>query len=528
MSERIAFVGGQVADGYGGPLKQVEIVVEGNRIAQIIEHGKVIADRIIDCSGLLVTPGFIDIHSHSDLSRIAYPDAPTRSLQGITTEVIGNCGISPAPLGENFKEFRTLLGPVDVAPTLAIDWNSTSEYLERLDTTPGATNLVPLLGHGSLRYSVMGLAGGVSSAAQREKMVYELDQALNLGYWGLSLGLMYAPGELSDRQELDALTAVLHKHGALLTSHMRGYDKTGLVAGIAEVLEIARSGRVPLQISHLRSINDDGSALADGIEMITTSDVDVEADAYPYLAGHTTLLQLLSPKTRGLGVTAILKLIRSFPSQIADDIRNASQFDPSLISIVRAGENVAREVGLTFAELVNESGSNGNGRDWADIAVSLLDRFDGNVDVIVVGTRQVDSDRVLQSSFVSVASDGLALNLDHCNNLPHPRSIGTFPRAFHELTLAGIPAGEIVRKMTSKPARRMGMQNRGAIVENFVADICVLDTLNLYDNASYRHPLAPPSGIAHVMVAGQFVVSNGAQTGARPGTLLRRQSGSGN
>jgi len=242
------------------------------------------------------------------------------------------------------------------------------------------------------------------------------------------------------------------------------------------------------------------------------------------LAGHTTLLQLLSPEIRGRGVTEILRLIRSVPSQIAADFRSASSFDPALISIAKAGENVAREIGSTLAELADETDSKANGSDWANVAVNLLDHYDGNVDVIVVGTRQVDADRVLQLDFVSVASDGLALNLDHFNNLPHPRSIGTFPRAFHELSLAGVTAGEIIRKMTSKPARRIGIRDRGVIAENLIADICVVDPANLRDNATYRTPLVPPSGIVHVMVSGEFVVSDGVPTGARPGTLLRRSS----
>jgi N-acyl-D-aspartate/D-glutamate deacylase len=524
MRGRIAFVGGLVADGNGGEPKLLDVVIEGKKIVQLVEHGKVDATRIIDCSGLLIAPGFIDIHAHSDLSRIAYPDAPTRSLQGITTEVIGNCGLSPAPLGENFEEFRTLLGPIDVVPTLAIHWKTMSEYFDQLDASPGSTNLAPLLGHGNLRYSVMGLSGGTATAKQCAQMVFKLDQALKLGYWGLSLGFMYAPGELSERQELNSLTAVLHKHGALLTCHMRGYDQTGLVAAVIEILDIAKSGRVPLEISHLRSINDDGSALERAIEIISASDVDVEADAYPYLAGHTTLLQLLSPEIRGRGVTEILKLIRSVPTQIAADFRGASSFDPAQISIAKAGESAAPEVGLTLAELVGKTEGEIRGIDWASIAVNLLDRYEGNVDVIVVGTRQMDANRVLQLDFVSVASDGLALDLNHFYNLPHPRSIGTFPRAFHELSLAGVATGEIIRKMTSKPARRIGIRDRGVIAENLIADICVLDVAKLWDNATYQKPLIPPSGIVHVMVSGQFVVFDSVPTGNRPGTLLRRSS----
>lgn len=515
MSVDLVLAGGHVVDGSGAQPVLADVLIADGRILDVVSPGMSVDAERMDAGGRLVVPGFVDIHTHSDLSRLAYPDAPTRVLQGITTEVIGNCGMSPVPLGPALDEFRTVLGPIDTVPTLPFRWDSIAEYLEVLDETPGATNLVPLLGHGSLRYAARGLEPGAAEPDEVLRMEALLAEALALGFWGMSVGFMYAPGENSEERELHALLRVLHRSGALLTSHMRAYDRAGLPGAIAEALALARAGEVPLQISHLRSLNDDGSAIERAFELLASAEVDVEADAYPYLAGHTTLLQLLPAALRSTGVANVLDVARE-PGALARALRSVQQFDPSAITIARAAEG-AREVGhdLGSLETVRE--------DWAAIAERLLVASAGNVDVIVVGTRPEDAARVLADPLVSVASDGAALGLDHRHTVPHPRSIGTFPRAFRELSDAGLPVGEIVRKMTSKPAARMGLHDRGRIAAGLVADVVVLDADATADLATYASPLTPPSGIHDVLVAGTAVLRGGRPTGARPGRLLRRQ-----
>lgn len=518
MSIDLVVRGGSVVDGTGAGPVPADVLITDGRIVDIVAPGRDYDSRIVDATGLTVAPGFVDIHTHSDLSRISYPDAASRALQGITTEVIGNCGLSPVPLSPaagSLAEFRTIIGPIDTIESLPFTWSTTGEYLDVLDATPGATNLVPLLGHGSIRYAAKQLATDAATADERAAMQRTLAAALDEGFWGMSLGFMYAPGEISDAAELHALVDVLRDHSALLTAHMRAYNHEGLPAAIAEVLALA--GGVGLEISHLRSINDDGTAIERAFELLDATTVDVEADAYPYLAGHTTLLQLLPADLRGTGVASILALAHDKPGSLAEALRSVSAFEPSAITIVRAAPGSA-EVGHTLEELQSV------GEDWAAVAERLLVAASGNVDVIVVGTRPEDGARVLRDPLVSIASDGSALSLEHAASVPHPRSIGTFPRAIRELLDAGLPLGEIVRKATSKPARRMGLTDRGVVAAGYVADLVVFDAQHIADLATYANPLVPPAGIREVIVAGTPVVTDGIPTGDRPGRLLRRQA----
>jgi N-acyl-D-amino-acid deacylase len=515
MSAGVVLGGGTVVDGTGAAPVLADVVVVDGRIDALVAPGTSVALPRVDCTGLTVTPGFVDIHTHSDLTRLRYPDAETRTLQGITTEVIGNCGMSPVPVSRDLAGLREVLGPIDVAPDVEFTWSDTAGYLDALVATPGATNLVPLLGHGSLRHSVMGSSTLPAGADERAEMASALEEALDLGFWGMSFGFMYAPGELSDLAEQRALATVLHRHdGALLTSHLRAYDHTGLVGGVREMLSLAEYAQVPLEISHLRSINDDGSAIDQALTLLYEATVDVEADAYPYLAGHTTLLQLLPEELRSRGVPEIARATAEEPGAVAAALRRNQHFDPDQIMVVKGGEGSAPEVGSTLADLATD--------DWAAAAEGLIARYAGNVDVIVVGTRPEDALRVLADPIVSVASDGVGLALDHAANRPHPRSIGTFPRAFQELRDDGMDVARIVHKMTGKPAARMGIRDRGFIAPGFVADLVVLDPAAMRDNASYQEPLVPPSGIHHVLVSGEFVLDDGQPTHARPGTLLRR------
>lgn len=513
--------GGQVADGTGSPLVTADVLISDGRIAGIGEFSASAAEHVIDCTGLVIAPGFIDIHTHSDLTRFAYPEGESRVLQGITTEVIGNCGLSPAPIRGNTADVRAIIGPVDIVAEVDVPWSSVADYFNVLENTPAATNVAPLVGHGTI---VMAAHARVGVAPEREQerrgvMIAELEEALGAGAWGLSLGLMYSPGELSSGTELTDLAHTVFQHDALLSMHLRAYDGGGLADAVSEAIAIAASSKVRLQISHFRSIRDDGTALSEAIELVENAEVDVEADAYPYLAGHTTMLQLLPSELRGLSVDHIAQHIADAPATVAAMIESSAGFPPEAITVAKAPKTPLA-VGVTLSELLLGSSL----ESWGALAVELLLRNDLNVDVIVVGTRPEDALRVLRHPLVSVASDGLALSLTHSANLPHPRSIGTFPRSFDELARSGMSIVEIVHKMTAKPAARLGITDRGVLAVGAFADITVFDPLAMADRATYATPLVEPAGVSHVFVNGVRVVSDGRHTHELPGRLLRRRN----
>lgn len=510
--------GGLVVDGTGAdPFRSNVLIADGH--IELLGESVVASDLVVDAEGLLLTPGFIDIHTHSDLSRFAYPLAESRILQGVTTEVSGNCGLTPAPVPDDDVEaFRASIGPIDVVPHIPLNWQTTAEYLDALQEVPSATNIVPLIGHGSLRFFAMGSEPNEPNGDQEVALKTLVTDALNEGYWGLSLGLMYSPGEYANIDELASLAQIIADHGATLSVHMRNYDDEGLVAAVAEVIAIAERTNVSVQISHLRSVSDPtGNTLAKALELLNETSANVSADAYPYLAGHTTIMQLLPEDLRAAGVQAAIRAITADRTSVAEQIIEQLKHGPEDITIVRAGETDSPVVGNTLKEIAERESVH-----WSIAMVNLIEQYDGLIDVIVVGTREIDAETVLKLPYVSVASDGVALHLDHKLNIPHPRSTGTFSKAFRELVDGGMSIAETIRKMTSQPAQKIGLRDRGVVRNGSIADLVLFDPQQFTDNATYAEPLLAPTGVHHVWVNGVAVVTDGLVTGNTPGALLRR------
>lgn len=513
-ASRIVLAGGTVVDGTGRAPRVADVVIDGSKIHEITTE-RAVPDgaEVVDCDGLIVVPGFIDIHTHSDMTRLHYPQAETRVAQGITTEVTGNCGMSPFPVTDDPSELLSIIGPIDVCPELEITWRSLEEYLELLEKTPGGTNVAPLIGHGSLRQWAMGSRNLTATTEDLERMRGELARSLGAGVWGMSFGLMYAPGELADRRELSFLAGEVARHGGFVSAHMRSYAAKELLGSIKEIADVVRDSGVGFEISHLRSLGDlNAASMNEALDYLTNSGLDIEADAYPYLAGHTTMLQLFPPKIRGLGTEGVLAYILEDPKRAANALRSGG-IGGEAITVAKAG--VDGYQGLTLQEAAQRDGT-----DWAQLAVELVIRSHGAVDVIVVGSTPEDTMRSLADPRVSIASDGVSLALSHSANLPHPRSIGTFPRAIAELLEHGVPIEAVIHKATGQPARRMGLRDRGTLAAGNAADVVVLDRASIRDNASYVDPLVAPSGIQHVIVNGEFVLRGTGFTGRRPGGVL--------
>lgn len=512
-----AFVlrGGLVVDGTGRDASPADVHVRAGRIARVTQVGEAAdADAdVIDCIGMLVSPGFIDLHTHSDLTLLRYPGAHTRIVQGVTTEVTGNCGMSPFPVTVPPEEGRAIIGPLDVSPDLTWSWTTEQDYLALLREASPAVNVAPLVGHGSLRQWRNG-AGSRLEPGALDGMRRHLAQLLDRGVWGLSLGLMYAPGEAADAEELVALAEVVREADALMSVHLRSYDAADIAASLGEVLDIADRTGVRLQVSHLRTIGDQDAVAMRGALGLVEARQSVGADAYPYLAGHTTLLQLLEPATRERGVAAALALMRSDPDEVARQIRG-NGIGAEAITIAKSADPAY--VGQTLAEIARREE-----RDWGAVAVSLLVSSEGSVDIIAIGSEWSDTMLSLSHPDTAIASDGVSLDLGHDANLPHPRSIGTFPAALRRLVDSGMRWEEAIRKATSLPARRVGLRDRGAIAAGNAADLVVLVPDELDDRSDYLHPLRPPSGVRDVFVNGQAAVRRSRLTGVRAGMLLLR------
>jgi len=512
--------GGLLVDGTGAPPWLADVTVVDGRIAAIdapgsgAELGRADEGEVIDCTGRVVAPGFVDIHTHSDVTRLRRPAAESRAVQGVTTEVVGNCGLAPAPCGPDPQAMRADMGPIDQLGG-AWPWRELSDYLDEMAATPAGTNVAVLAGHGALRHGV-GIAGDRrAEAAEVALLVRAADEALDAGCVGVSLGLMYSPGQSAAADELDAVASCVADHGALLTVHLRDYATDELERSVAEMLEVARRTGARLQLSHLRSVGRAAAPSARAaLELVDASGLDVGVDAYPYIAGHTTLVQLVEPGLRARGVAAVVERCRSDPASVAAGIA-ASPFrgDDVIVAGAPGGDEL---LGRSLAQLAEAAGVG-----WSALAVELLARFDGQVDMIVFGSEPAEADAVLDHPRTVIASDGAALPLDHRQPLAHPRSIGTFPRAIRGLLDRGTPLEAAVAKATSGPADRVGL-DRGRLRVGDAADVVVFDPATLADAATYSDPLVPPTGIDWVLVGGVPVLRRGRPTGARPGMLLRR------
>lgn len=508
---RIAILSGTVVDGSGAATYCGDVLLADGRIEAVLPEGERPAGGydavLVDAAGLVVAPGFVDIHCHSDLTRFAYPANESRITQGITTEVVGNCGMSAAPTGGDAAGLAAVIATIDVTPTTPRPWASASGWLEALDAAPSTTNVIALVGHGSARHAALP-GSGPASSDEIDAVAAELATALEAGCAGVSLGLMYAPGESAVDDELRAVARVAASAGGLLAVHLRDYDAQALGASIDEAAHIAGDAR--LQISHLRATRSDGgfAGTLAAVERLRDRQ-DVAADCYPYTAGHTTLLQLLPSAIRSAGPEAALAL---GVDELAAALET-SGWEPDGITVMKSAA-VPEAVGRTAAE---------HGRPWTWLA-ELLIANEALVDVAVESGAWGDVDLALAADWITIGSDGTALSAAHTASAPHPRSWGTFPAAFRRMRSLGVPLADAVRRMSVASAERVGLPS--GLRRGMPADIVVFSEGELDSPATYAQPSLPAVGMHEVFVNGVAVLSGGQITQARPGRLRRKGSAS--
>lgn len=515
----ITIVNGTVVDGCGGPAVRADVGIRGDRIAAVGDLGKAGAARAIDATGRLVCPGFIDTHSHSDAYLLVEPSAPSKVFQGVTTEVIGNCGCSAGPRSGAARM------PSDWEPfTYPGRWNTVAEYRRLLEAVKPGVNVVPLIGHNTLRASVVGYEGREATADELASMAGLLEQALDEGGRGLSTGLIYPPGMYASREEIHALARVVQRHDGVYTSHMRS-ESSRLVEALEETLAVGRATGVRVQISHLKTSGKANWSLIDAaLETIGQAREDglaVAADRYPYLASCTDLDVIFPDWATEGGRDAELARLGDPATRArlrAELLETRSERTWGSITIGSTTPANARFRGMPL-----EDAARLMGLAPVDAALTLIESDRLATSAFFQGMSEENLWRIMAQPWVMVGSDASLRApwgpLSH--DYPHPRAYGTFPRLLRAaLDGKTVALPEMVRKMTSLPAAQFRLGARGEVKPGYMADLVVLNPGTVRDQASYSQPHRLPEGITHVLVNGVPVLDAGTLTGQRSGRWL--------
>jgi N-acyl-D-amino-acid deacylase len=524
--------GAQVIDGSKGEPFRGTIAVENGVITKVSPSIKGGGKTVIEADGLVAAPGFIDIHSHTDLTIFKHPFAESKVLQGVTTEVIGNCGIGAFPV---IQERKSVL--IDYLkmhefhlPSDGLSWNNFTQYADQLDRIGLALNLVPLAAHGALRIAVLGAEDRVPSDRELEKMRTLLTESLEQGAWGLSTGLIYPPGSFAKTEELVDLAKVAANYGALYSSHIRG-EGTTLMEALDEAIRIAKGSGVRVEVSHLKAMGKDnwgrGKEALLKLEKARQRGVDIAADQYPYEATSTSLTALVPSWAHAGGISELLKRLAS------PETTERLQAEILLEMNKRGGPGR-----IVIAEIGSEKNVGLSGKNVSQIAelwqcapetavMRLLLEEKAAVGAVYFSLSDEDVAAILSSDQVSVGSDGTGMKAEEdFGTSTHPRSYGTFARILgvYAREKGTLSLAKAIHKMTGLTAGRLGLKNRGFIKPGFTADLVLFDPLTIQDRSTFDRPHQYAVGVVHSWVNGCPIVQKGIITGNTPGRVLRKRA----
>ncbi|HWD05597.1 MAG TPA: D-aminoacylase [Amycolatopsis sp.] len=519
--------GASVADGTGGPITRRDVGLDGSHIAEVAEPGSLTGTRVLDVDGLVLAPGFVDMHSHSDLQLLANPEHLAKLSQGVTTEVLGQDGLSYAPVDDTVLESlrEQLAGWNDDPPGFDWNWRSVGEYLDRLDSGI-AVNAAYLVPQGTVRMLALGWADRPATPAELTHMKELVATGLAEGAFGLSSGLTYTPGMYADTAELVELCRVVAEHGGYYSPHHRSYG-AGALEAFAEMVEVSRRSGCPLHLAHATmnfSVNQGRAPeLLKLLDDALDAGGDITLDAYPYLPGATYLSALLpSWATEGGPEATLSRLsepdtrerIRAELEESGSDGAHGVPIDWSVIEIngVRRPEN-AWLVGHSVADSARVAR-----KPPAELYFDTLvaERL-GTSCLMHVGHEE-NVQAIMRHRTHTGGSDGLLVG-----DRPHPRAWGTFPRYLaryvRELGVLGL--AECVAHLTGRAATRLRLPDRGFVRPGYAADLVLFDPETVADTATFDNPRQPATGISHVFVNGVAALADGLPTGALAGHALR-------
>lgn len=516
---------GKIVDGQNHEPYDGDIAIEGDRIVGI---GKIdgSAKRVIDAKGKFVTPGFIDIHCHSD-AIVFHPEKnPLRLRQGFTTEVIGNCGISAAPVNpERLELLRKYCNPYYSNVPLSYDWVSYKQYLDQLEAHGPLLNTVGLVGHGSLRIAVSGFEARPLTPEEMEKMEELLRESLQEGAFGLSSGLIYPPGVFADQEEILRMAKIVWEEGGMYSSHMRS-ESDQLVEAVSETIQIARETGVNMEISHHKAqgVKNKGKTVKT-LELIRQANekgIPVNCDVYPYAAASTQFSAVLPPWALEGGVDQLISRLSDpeIRQRIIADIKNETpeyesffQYAGSWDRILINECSVKEYQGKTVWQIAEEQGE-----DPSEMALDIIKNSGNNVMMIAFTMDEEDITRVLQDPYSIICTDGFPGLGPY-----HPRYTSAFVRVLEKYVkqthLLSLPLA--IHKMTEMPACKLGLTDRGVLLEQRKADILMIDMDRIHDNGDYTNYNAPADGIDWVIINGQVAVEDGVVQPVCAGRVLR-------
>ena len=516
---------GKVVDGAGNPWFWGDVAVSDGVIIAVGEVRES-ASTVIDAEGMVVCPGFIDMHSHPDLT-LFYKDVEDYKLrQGVTTEVGGNCGFTAAPLseatGDDLQRYTAFITPPS---GVTWEWRTFGEYLMAVEESRPATNLAPLVGQGTVRIAVMGFEERAPTSDELRRMEGLVREAMEAGCFGISTGLIYVPGTYAETEEIASMARVASEFGGFYATHMRN-EGDRLLESIEEALTIGREANLPVQISHHKATGSKNHGkVVQSLELIGEArrrGMDVTADQYPYAAASTTLQAVLPPWAQEGGVDRVVArledpetrgVIEGRMLNEKGEIRTGGVLADILITSVKSAAN-SRFVGHTIGEICDMRNTSA-----VDAALDLLAEERCAVGMVLFSMNEDDVRRVMASPHTMIGSDGLF----QMGN-PHPRIYGTYPRVLGRYVREEgvLTLEEAVRKMTSFPAQRLGLWNKGVLRPGADADVVVFDPDTVVDRGTFRDPNQYPVGIEHVLVNGRVSVSEGRFTGETAGRVVRR------
>jgi N-acyl-D-amino-acid deacylase len=520
--------GGRVVDGAGNPWFEADVGIVGDRVAAIGPLGGEQANRRIDAAGLVVSPGFIDVHTHSDIQMLVHPRHEAKVMQGVTLDVLGQDGLSYAPTDDLTLDQlrRQLAGWNDDPEGFDWNWRTVAEYLDRFDGRV-AINAAYLVPHGTVRMLAMGQDDRPATSDEIETMRALIAQGMADGAVGVSAGLTYAPGMFAADSEIVAVLEVMSGTGGFYCPHHRSYG-AGAVQAYSDSIEIARAAGVPLHLAHAHL----GFELNKGrahellalIDEARAEGIDVTMDTYPYLAGSTYLHAVLPGWAQAGGPEATLARLAQpeLRERLREDIeeRGSDGFhdvpmDWSLLVVSGLRHERNRGwLGQSVTELAAERGIT----PFDFFCDAVLDEELGTTALLLIGNEE-NVQEIMTHPAHMVGSDGVLVG-----DRPHPRGYGTFPRylARYVRELGILSLEQAIRKMTSLPAQRLGLPDRGLLRPGMAADVVCFDPDRVQDTATYEEPCRTPEGIPYVLVNGVVVVDDSDHTGALPGRALRR------